>query len=173
MKNILLTGAPGCGKTTIIKKVLEMLPEMNAAGFFTEEIRKAKVREGFKITSLRGEEEIMARVDIKSSNRVGKYKVDVEAVENVGANSLIKGKASADIIIIDEIGKMEAFSELFKLSVLEALQSKKLVLGTLTKAKDKFFQDIKNREDVLIMEVTGKNRDKLPGEIVKLIESRD
>ncbi len=169
MKNILLTGKPGCGKTTVIKKVLKKLEGIKVAGFFTEEIRKKGERKGFKITSLDGEEATMAHIDIKSSYRVSKYKVDVEAVEDVGANALIKGKKDAELIVIDEIGKMELFSELFKLSVLEAIASPKKVLGTITKADDKFVKDIKARDDIKIIEVTRENRDTLPEEIVKLI----
>ena len=169
MKNILLTGKPGCGKTTVIKEILKKLKGIKAAGFFTEEIREKGGRKGFKITSLDGEEAIMAHVDIKSSYKVSKYKVDVDAVEDVGANALIKGKKNADIIVIDEIGKMELFSELFKLSVLEVLASEKKILGTITKAKDKFVEDIKARDDVKIIEVARENRDALPEEIVKLL----
>jgi len=169
MKNVLLTGKPGCGKTTVIKEILKKLKGVKVAGFTTSEIRKSGERKGFKITSLDGEEAIMADINIKSSNRVGKYKVDVDAVENIGANALIKGKGNADLIVIDEIGKMELFSELFKLSVLDALDSPKKVLGTITKAENKFVEDIKDRDDVLIIEVTRENRNILPDEIVKLL----
>ena len=169
MKNILLTGKPGCGKTTVIKKTLEKLQGINAAGFFTEEIREEGERKGFRVSSLNGEEATMAHVDFKGSAAVGKYKVDVEKVEDIAANSLIKGKINADLIVIDEIGKMELFSELFKISVLEALASPKKVLGTITKTDDKFVQDIKERNDVSMIEVTRENRDTLPEEIVKLL----
>lgn len=174
MKNILLCGHPRVGKTTLILKVIEGIKgieDIKVAGFTTSEILKGKERVGFKITSLDGEEAVMAHVDFKSEHKVGKYKVDVEAVEDVGANALIRGKAAnADILVIDEIGKMELFSDLMQLSIADALDSKKRVLGTILEAQHYFTEKIKSREDTLIIEVTGNNRDQLVADIVKMLK---
>lgn len=169
-KNILLTGKPGCGKTTIIMEVLKRLKGKETGGFFTQEIRKGKKRLGFKISSLAGREAIMAHVKFKGPHKVSKYTVNIDNLEDVGADALIKAKRDADIIVIDEIGKMELFSELVKLSILEALDSSKRVLGTIGKIKDSFVEEIEGRGDTVILEITGKNKDKLIDEIVGMLE---
>jgi nucleoside-triphosphatase len=55
-KNILLTGHPGVGKTTLIHKVLSLMSgegrEESASGFYTEEIREGGSRKGFRIKTL-------------------------------------------------------------------------------------------------------------------------
>ena len=174
MKNILLSGPPRVGKTTLILKIVKKLKELKSvkvAGFNTSEILKDKARVGFKITSLDGDEATMAHLNIDSEFKVGKYKVDIEALEDVGANALIKGKAvNADILIIDEIGKMELFSDLMQLSIADALDSTKRVLGTILEAHHYFTEKIKSREDTLIIEVTENNRDQLVADIVKMLK---
>ncbi|NIT02688.1 MAG: NTPase, partial [Candidatus Latescibacteria bacterium] len=76
-----ITGPPRSGKTTLVMRLLEKLPEVKAAGFYTEEIRERGERKGFKLISLSGASGVLSHVDIKSSRRVGKYKVDVEGFE--------------------------------------------------------------------------------------------
>lgn len=41
-KNVLFTGLPGVGKTTLMKKLIEALNLFNPVGFYTEEIREKK-----------------------------------------------------------------------------------------------------------------------------------
>lgn len=169
VKNILLTGAPGCGKTTVVMKVLERLKGIKAGGFYTEEIRKKGERVGFKIRSLDGRESILAHVDFKSPHKVSKYKVSIENLDNVGADALIKAKRDANLIVIDEIGKMELFSDLVKLSILEAISSPKKVLATIKEKGDPFVDVLKERADTEVLEITKENRDKLPETIIDLL----
>src|SRR5436189_6277630 len=70
-KNILLTGRPGCGKTTLIKRVVEELA-LPAGGFYTEEIRQGRERVGFKIITLSSNEAVVANVDFGTSHLIGK-----------------------------------------------------------------------------------------------------
>ncbi|KPJ64979.1 hypothetical protein AMJ44_11590 [candidate division WOR-1 bacterium DG_54_3] len=169
MKNIFLTGKPGCGKTSLIKEIIFRLKDTKAEGFFTSEIREKGERKGFKITSLSGKEAVMAHVDFESPFKVSKYKVSVENLEKIGLGSLNKAIQEADLIVIDEIGKMELFSERIKQAILDALESPKRVLGTITQSDIKFANEIKRRKDTLILEVTRENREELVNRIVKLI----
>lgn len=50
--NIFITGNPGCGKSTLIKKLLEGIAGKKVSGMITPEIRVDGVREGFKIIDL-------------------------------------------------------------------------------------------------------------------------
>ena len=159
-KKIFLTGKPGIGKTTIIKKWIEKIGKEKTAGFFTEEIRKKGERAGFKIKTMEGEEAILA-VKGRGKFCVGKYKVNIENLEKLGVKAIEKGieNDGIEVIIIDEIGKMELFSEKFKKAVINAIESPKTVLGVITMAKNEFVDRIKERKDILIVEVNRDNRE--------------
>jgi len=160
MKNILICGPPGVGKTTLIKKILKKT-NLRAGGFYTEEIRGRSNRVGFKIISLDNQEGILAHINIKDSQRVGRYGVNINDLENIGARSLEQALKNDDLIIIDEIGRMEVFSEEFKEKVLDCLSSKKIVLAAISMVGDKFISNIKRRDDIILFKVTKENRDKL------------
>ncbi len=161
MKNILLTGRPGVGKTTIIKKAIEGL-EIRVGGFYTEEIRKGGRRVGFGIKSMAGDEGILAHVDCQSPYRVSKYGVNIADLERVGCKALEEAMEGAALIVMDEIGRMELYSVRFQEIVMRALSSPVPVLGTLQARRNEFLERIMERDDVEIIWVTEKNRNELP-----------
>ena len=170
INNIFLTGPPSVGKTTIIKKVIEKINKP-ITGFYTEEIREADKRIGFLLITLDGKKGYLAHQDIKSNYYIRRYGVSIENIENLSIPS-ITPKTKDDIIIIDEIGKMECFSEKFKIAATNALNSSNIVIGTIAIGGTDFIQNIKKRHDIKIYEVTQNNRDELPiiieEEILKL-----
>jgi len=168
MKNILICGPPGVGKTTLIKKILENI-NLRAGGFYTEEIRENNRRVGFKIISLDNQEGILAHISIKNSRRVGRYGVNIYDLENIGVKSLSQALRDDDLIIIDEIGKMETFSDKFKDKVLDCLNSEKFVLATIGIGGDKFISKIKERKDIVLFTINIENRDRLIDRISSLI----
>jgi len=119
LKNLLLTGRPGVGKTTVVQAVVRLFPG-EVGGFLTGEIRERGTRKGFSITSVEGESAVMAHVDFWSSVRVGKYAVDVPAFERIALPGLRDAIQRKRIIVIDEIGKMELASRKFREAVREA-----------------------------------------------------
>ena len=161
MKKVLLTGKPGVGKTTVIKRVVDKMVG-RAGGFYTEEIREGGVRKGFRITSLEGQEGVLAHVDFKSPYRVGKYGVNLEDLERVGVAALSRALGECDLIVVDEIARMETFSRRFRQVVLQCLDSDKPLLGTIQKRDDPFLNAIRRRPDVQVIEVTVENREHLP-----------
>jgi nucleoside-triphosphatase len=165
IKNILVTGPPGCGKTTLIKEILKEL-KLDAGGFFTEEIRERGIRKGFKIITLDGKEGILAHVDIKSPYRISRYGVNIKDLEEIGVKSILKGIKENKIIIIDEIGKAEMLSKKFRETALMALNSQKKVLGTIKFTYDPFTDKIKKRSDTKIFYLTRENREKIKKEIL-------
>jgi len=169
MNNILITGKLGVGKTTLIRKLIEEL-NLDAGGFYTQEMRIGGRRVGFKIITLDGEESILAHVDIKSPYRVSKYGVNLEGLEKVGVESIWRALEENDIVVIDEIGKMELFSPRFKEAVNSALNSDKIVLATILLAPNPYTDKIKRRQDVKLFYLTQENRGKVKEEIKDILQ---
>ncbi len=153
MKQVyLLTGRPGTGKTSLIKQVVAHM-RGKAGGFYTEEIRSQGVREGFRLVTLDGEEVILAHVRIHSSYRVSKYGVDIEGLDRVGVPALHKA-AQQDLVVIDEIGKMELFSANFREAVSQMIDSGKRILGTIMLNPNPWADAIKCQPQVNLINVT-------------------
>ncbi len=167
-KNIFLTGAPSSGKTTVIKKVISRL-ELPATGFYTEEERSGDRRVGFMMKTLEGKKGYLAHQDIKSDFMIRRYGVSIHNIETIAVSSISPVKNS--VIILDEIGKMECYSDIFKKTAIMALDSPNIVIGTITLGGDDFIQSVKNRDDIEISEVTLHNRDSLPDLILSKIKS--
>ena len=165
-KNIFLTGAPSSGKTTVIKKVIERLP-CPANGFYTEEERVGGRRTGFVMKTLDGRRGYLAHEGIHSSLHIRWYGVSIENIETIAVPSLTP--VGNNVIILDEIGKMECFSASFKRATLAALDSGNPVIGTITLGGDAFIMRIKNRADIQIHEVSPENRDLLPAMIIEIL----
>jgi len=162
---ILLTGRPGVGKTTVIMKVAEGF-RGRAGGFYTEEIRKGNLREGFRIRTLDGRDEILAHVSRPGPFRVGRYGVDVDAFDEIAIPSLERALERQELIIIDEVGKMELFSRRFRSLVHRILGSDKKILGVIHQRTDPFTQRIRQLPAVEILAVTETNRNVLPSLIL-------
>lgn len=165
-KNIFLTGAPSSGKTTVIRKVIARL-QHPASGFYTEEERVEGKRVGFVMKTLDGKKGYLAHQDIRSDFHIRRYGVSIENIETIAVPSIMP--RDRHIIILDEIGKMECFSEVFKQAALNALDSPNIVIGTITLGGDDFIRRIKEREDIEIHEVTQESRDSLPNLILERI----
>jgi len=168
-KNILITGLPGVGKTTLIRKISEELKHLHPVGFYTTEIREEGMRKGFELISLEGRKGILSHINIKSPYRVGKYKVDIKSFEDFLDQIKFFGPA-VDLIIIDEIGKMECYSDKFKKLLKEILDSEKWVIATIAHKGSGLIEEVKKRKDIKLFEMTSSNRDSLFSEILKEIK---
>lgn len=154
--NLLLTGRPGVGKTTLIRKTTQGLAA-KVGGFWTEEIRSQGRRVGFRIVSAAAED-VLAHVDSPSPLRVGRYGVNVAAFERVGVAAIEQAIRHADLIVMDELGRMELYSKRFQESALRALASAKPVLGVIQDRQTAFLDGIRSRKDVMVLRVTPENR---------------
>ena len=155
--NLLVTGPPRSGKSTLIEKVIQKIGKP-ATGFFTREIRHKGLRVGFSITTLDGKTGVLAHQNIKSKFRVGKYGVNLHDLDEVAVPSMQPAK-SGEIVVVDEIGKMECFSSLFKEILIKVLDSEHHVIGSIAMRGDYFIQGIKKRHDVLVIPITENTRD--------------
>ena len=165
-KNIFLTGAPSSGKTTVIRRVIARMT-YPATGFYTEEQRVAGKRVGFIMKTIEGRSGYLAHQDIRSDFHIRRYGVSIENIETIAVPSITP--SNRHIIILDEIGKMECFSDLFKRAAITALDSPNIVVGTITLGGDDFITRIKGRGDIEIHEVTEENRDSLPDLIMERV----
>jgi len=177
-KAILLTGRPGCGKTTLIRQIIERL-SVPAGGFYTQEIRQPGEgstggrRRGFEIITLDGRRGVLARVDLRSPRRVGKYGVNLPDLENLAASAVREAVAAGGLVIIDEIGPMEIASPAFRRAVLEALESPATVLGSIVQRSTPFTDPIKRLPQVTLIEVRLDNRQALAEKILQLLHPKN
>ena len=167
---LLITGRPGSGKTTLIKRVVEKLPEP-AGGFYTEEIREHGTRVGFKVVTLDGKETVLAHVDFTGPERVSKYGLDLRGLEQVGVKAIKAATKARRVVVIDEIGPMEIRSTAFRAAVIDVLESGVPVLATIFARPLPFTEKLKRRRDVTLIELRPDNRTKLVAELADKFSS--
>jgi nucleoside-triphosphatase len=158
--NILITGPPGIGKTTLIRKLADDLRSMGPTGFTTREIREHGIRKGFDLVGLDGRRALLSHVSIPGRFRVGKYTVDVAGFEAF-LRPLLETVPGSRIIIVDEIGKMECFSSLFRDWIRGVLDAPPPVIASIALKGGGLIQEIKERADVRLFTVSLQNRDSL------------
>ena len=168
-RNILITGPPKCGKSTLIEEVVHRIGRRPITGFFTREIKEKSRRVGFSINTLDGREGILAHQNIKGKFRVGKYGVNLRDIETIAVPSMIPARAD-EIVVIDEIGKMECFSSLFKETLIKVLNLPNWTIGSVAQKGDLFIQRIKDRDDITVISITPQNREILVDQILDSIE---
>lgn len=159
---ILITGRPGIGKTSVFLRAVNVLKTRGykVGGMVSREVRKSGVRVGFEIVDFEtGRRGWLAHVNQPTGPQVGKYRVNLNDLNIIGASSILNAVANADVVVVDEIGPMELFSPAFKEAVAQTIRSKKPVLGTVHhRARDPLITAIKAMEDAEILEVTHENR---------------
>ncbi len=168
----LLTGNPGTGKTSLIKQAVGSF-RLKAGGFYTEEIRGQGTRLGFRLVTLDGREAVLAHIDFDKRFHVGKYGVDVSIMEKVGVSALKQAAAECDLIIIDEIGKMEILSPAFRETASSIIDSGKRVLGTIMFHTNPWADAIKRRSDVTLATVTRENREHVYADLQKWLQEEN
>ena len=166
----LLTGRPGTGKTSLVKEIAGQM-KGKAGGFYTEEIRVRGVREGFRLVTLDGEEVVLAHVDFRGRYRVGRYGVDIDGLERVGVPALYRAAGQCDLVVVDEIGKMELFSSRFREAVLAVMASGKRVLGTIMLNANPWADAIKGDPRVSLITLTRDNYGKVLEDLRRWLES--
>ncbi|MDI6641124.1 MAG: nucleoside-triphosphatase [Elusimicrobiota bacterium] len=183
-KNVFITSNPAVGKTRLIKEVCMPYVEY-LGGFYTEEIREEPCerseggqklspqqlsnmaaqrpnkwqskRVGFKLKTFSGEEGILAYKGMKSQYRLNKYGIDLKVIEELGVKSMLAALQNKKVIVIDEIGTMECYSDLFRKTVVECLNSTKNVLATIRYKAQPFTDEVKRMANTELILLTTEN----------------
>lgn len=170
---ILLTGPPGCGKTTVVIETLKRLGDLRVAGFYTREVRRADSRTGFDAVGLSSGQSVrLASVRSGSKVRVGRYGVELPEFERLLAKEFRDPPSDVDLVVIDEIGKMECYSRRFREIVHESLKGRVPLLATVAEKGMGLIHEVKSRTDVERQTVTTANRDGLPERLAERLGSR-
>jgi nucleoside-triphosphatase len=171
--NIIVTGPPGSGKTRLIQKIVEDLKKQGIAvgGLLTPEVRIGAERTGFHIVDvLTGEKGLMADASYNSDVKVGRYGVNVDTIRDIGVNALTRAIGRCDVIVIDEIGKMELYSREFQDAVEQVLSCEKPLIGTIgEKLRHPFVTKIMTMPGVKVMTLTRSNWDEIFRQIKELL----
>jgi nucleoside-triphosphatase len=169
-KNLFIAGTPGVGKTTLLKEVTLSKRE-RIGGFYTDHMLTGRLRKGFLMRTFDGQERVLASKGMKSSHQLGKYGVDINALENVGIPALKLALEAKDMIVIDEIGSMEMMSERFRQTLLECLTSTKPVLATIRAASQPFSDQVKKFSDTQTLTLTKANYNQVKLQVRKWLDS--
>lgn len=172
---LLITGAPGSGKTTVLSNTVEALKGhgVSVGGMISREARDGCARLGFEVIDLTsGKHGWLAHVDQKTGPQVGKYRVNLSDLERIGVKAVAEATQKYDVVVIDEVGPMELFSAKFKQVVRAALESSKVVLAVVhAKAKDPLISEAKGLVGAELFTVTADNREGLPKLLVDRVLS--
>jgi nucleoside-triphosphatase len=171
-KNLLLTGAPGCGKTTVLERVMEHLGDMRLGGFLTLELREHGQRIGFEALGLSGRRAILAHVRFRSPVSVGRYGVEPDRLVPLINEELARAPGTVDAYLIDEIGKMECHCPQFISAMRPILDGPVPLVATIALRGSGFIAEVKQRPDVRVVEVTQANREAIPGQIAAWVKER-
>jgi len=169
-QSLLLTGAPGTGKTTIIREAIHAT-NAEPGGFYTQEIREGGARLGFEIVTLDGSRAVLAHVDVRGPQRVGKYGVDLASLDEVAVPALRQAVHECSIVVVDEIGKMEMMSLAFRGMLLEVLDSGKRLLGTIMLRPHPFADRIKSDPRVQVILLSKSNRPQVLGKVTEWLQT--
>jgi nucleoside-triphosphatase len=172
---LLLTGAPGIGKTTVLIKTVEALKErgISVGGMVSHEVRESNMRIGFEIMDLAsGKYGWLAHVSQETGPQVGKYHVNLQDLDNIGVAAIVKANEECNVVTIDEIGPMELHSQKFRQAVKQVLEGKKPVLAIAhAKARDSLITQAKRRADAEVFTVTLANRVSLSEELIRKMKT--
>lgn len=168
----MLTGRPGVGKTTALRRLAAGLGGRRVSGFYTEEIRHRGERRGFRAVTFGGRQATMAHVTVRGGARVGKYGVDVPVVDHL-ARTTLAAPGAVEVYLVDEIGKMECLSSAFVAAVRGLLDRPgPPVAATVALCGGGLIAEVKGRPDAECWEVTRANRDEIAARALAWLQAR-
>jgi nucleoside-triphosphatase THEP1 len=168
-KNVFITGIPGVGKTTLVKKLAHDLSMLVIKGFYKEKIIEDDSIRGFRVVSFDYQEQILAHLFIEGPNKIDGFGVNIEGFEKFILPQ-IQNIDIVDLFIFDEIGKMECMSDSFCSGFEKIIESNTPVIATYSHHSAFKFNVLKKRKDTTFLQMTSKNRDNIWKQILLAIE---
>ena len=169
-----ISGPFGIEKTDTLKRIIEMLNEkdITVGGMVTDPIMEENRRVGYQVMDWESKEKaVFAHLSLDLPIEVSGYGVDLDTLNEVGVKAIRKAAENNDVILVDEIGKMQVKSERFNKTVKAAMEvDKPMILTFQKKSRNPLLQDIRRRDDVRMLELTDVNKDLLPYKVVDLID---
>jgi nucleoside-triphosphatase len=153
-KNLLLTGPPGCGKTTAVRRLIDRLSDLRLAGFYTQELREGGKRVGFEIVGLSARQRaLLAHARSRSHLRAGRYGVEATELAQVVEEELARPAGDVDLFVVDEVGKMELLCGEFVNAVRRLLDGVVPVVATVAMKGGGLIGEVKARANIRLVEV--------------------
>ena len=172
MKHLLIIGRSGIGKTTLMQRLVQALRGCSIDGFLTEELREGGNRMGFWFSCLDGRQMLLAHRRFTSGAKIGHYKVNTDVLDQVGVSVLARCRKHALVIFLDELGKMELSSPVFRRAVETIFDKGSCVVATAGISPIPFVSRLKRRKDVELIPLTAANREAVEEELVERLKAR-
>ena len=104
---------------------------------------------------------------------MSKYGVDIDGLERIGVPALHKAAQQCDLVVIDEIGRMELFSAGFRESISQMIDSGTRILGTIMLNPNPWADAIKRHSQVNLITVTRENYRQVLAELLRWLETTE
>ena len=168
---IAVTGHPGVGKTTLVERVLAAVP-LKAGGMVTKEIRKVGRRVGFSVIDIgSGQEGVLAHMHLAQGPRLGRYRVNLKDLEEIGAAAIERAIQECQLVVVDEVGPMELKSPRFVAAVERALEGASNLLVTVHRASNHHLAYRIRHECDQLIRLTESNRTEKTQQVIRLLTS--
>ena len=178
---VAISGQPGTGKTRTVLRIAQMIEDkFQIGGFTTHPIEEDGELIGYNLKDyITGEEELSASVrwDVKPkvpgrTPEATPLGIRLDAVNRIATASVAKAIEEADLILVDEVGKLVSESKEFSAVLKEALKCGKPMLITMHKrSRNPLLQSIRKRDDLRTLEVTPINSAILPSKAVNILKT--
>jgi len=178
---ILISGAPRSGKSTFMKILIkELKNEYNIIGFLTPEVKEGRSRIGFDLISIDSNNRfpLARKGNYKSKFCLGKYHVFIDKFNNFLEKKIEReivkynNQNKKEVILIDEIGKMELFSNKFELFLRNLFNSELLIVATIGKTlKHPIKSFLMNNTEIKYFELTRQNQAEVLNKILAILKN--
>ena len=165
-KNILLLGEPRSGKTSLLESLIKSHP--SSQGVKTTEVTIGGERSGFIIENHKRESSTLATINGTSEHTVGKYAVYPEVVSSIFTT--VSPNETLSLLYVDEVGRMQTMSSAFSEKVISLLNSEVTCVITASPSfSSPLLDEIKERKDVIIVEITKETREVIKDYVAALV----